>query len=595
MSGFVGILSPHLQDADKSLLDACATVISSCCKDYQGRWSSDQADLRFGWLKTAEDTTNEELPFSMDGNIRIVGDVRLDNRTRLIKQLSQYFSGLTTATPDAYLVLYAYKQWKEQCLQYLSGDFAFAIWNEAENYLFCARDHFGIIPFYYSLQDDKLFFTNFFHAIKPITHLMDSLDEEVLKDYLTIGVNCRIEQTIYKQIKKLPPAHQLMYKNGQLSVVRYWETPVDIKPIRYKNNTVYAEHFYHLFEQSVRDRLRNSNAACSLSGGMDSSAIAATAKNILTATYGNDSTLLACNIRYDYLVSEQEGYFADLTAKHLGIPLKKYVAEDYMKNIAKPLNAWIPEPAVIPDATAENQILSDIEPFANIYFTGFGGDPMFEYGNIATSSSKAHRRKFQPIQDQWNMYRTFGFYTTPLFQKVKNWLALAAHGKKRTEENQMVMNTHQASTNVRSIYALSENPYWAALFETFHPGFSNKKVKVRQPFFSLDLYLFMLALPPHILFQKSLLRMAMEPFLPAAVTKRSKTPLFGNPHNQNLQNEEIRSALQKEMEHGNTFLTGKMDTTTLLADLNNPQESTTSHKTLLNILSVLSWRNAWNI
>ncbi len=600
MSGFVGILSPHLQDTDKSLLDTCSGIIASCCNDYLGGWSSRQADFRFGWLKTVDDTITEELPFSVDGNLRIVGDVRLDNRTTLIQRLQTCFKGIAISTPDVYLVLYAYKQWGEECLQFISGDFSFAIWNEAESCLFCARDHFGLIPFYYSLQGHQLFFTNFFQAIKALPHLMDNLDDDVLKDYLTIGVNTSIDQTIYKQIKKLPPAHQLIYRHGQVIISRYWEIPKEIKPIRYKSNTAYAAHFYRLFEQSVRDRLRNRKVACSLSGGMDSSAIAATAKNVLTAAHGNDGELIASNIVYNYLVSEQEGYFADLTANHLRIPVRKYIAEDYLKNIVQPLSSWIPEPAAIPNATAENAILSDVEQFTSIYLTGFGGDPLFEYENITRRRLNAQGYLLQPLRDDVHMYKTLGLYSNPLLNRMKKWLMPSPKNEIDNQQwydpqffsGSIQNETNRDGSSIRSIYAMSVNSYWAHLFESFHPGFTYRKVKVRQPFFSLDLYMFMLALPPHLLYQKSLLRMAMTPYLPEAVVKRPKTPLFGSPHRQNLESEEIHAAMLKGVKEGTTFLKGKVDTTLLLEELNNPQQSFKSQKALLNILTVISWKNA---
>src|SRR5438874_1856309 len=150
MSGFIGIVSPQLQQQDSELLDACHKEITLCCDDFTGAWKNTHAELRFGWLKTTDDTDTENLPFTIDQNLHIVGDVLLENRPKLIGKLKDTFAGITNTIPDTCLLLYAYKLWGEACLAQISGDYAFAIWNEKERTLFCARDHFGAIPLYYA-------------------------------------------------------------------------------------------------------------------------------------------------------------------------------------------------------------------------------------------------------------------------------------------------------------------------------------------------------------------------------------------------------------------------------------------------------------
>lgn len=417
MSGFIGIVSPRLQKTEFELLDAATATIASCCDDYLGSWKSQQIDLRFGWLKTCDDTADEHLPFTLDENLRIVGDVRLDNRIELLTILNRYNPEINHSTPDSYLILYAYKHWGADCLQHITGEYAFAIWNEQESSLFCARDHFGVIPFYYTQFDNLFLFTNFYRALKDIPNLMSDLNSDVLRDYWTTGVNRSFDHTIYSKIKKLPPAHRLIYNNGKIDVRRYWEMPPDIKPIRYKKTTEYASHFFRLFENSIKDRTRTNKVACQLSGGMDSSSITATTKKVLNDTYGSENTLISFNITYQHLISENEGFFGELIAQHLNIPIKQYIAEDFLNNISQPLTSWIPEPVGIPNATAESKILSDAQRFSRVLLSGFGGDPLFGYEPLSRRRLIAKGKFIQLLQDDLKFYRTFGRFSGIRFRQ----------------------------------------------------------------------------------------------------------------------------------------------------------------------------------
>ncbi|MBC9909736.1 asparagine synthetase B family protein [Chitinophaga varians] len=570
-------------------------VITATCNDYQGEWHSPQADLRFGWLKTSEDTAAERLPFTIDDHLHIIGDVRLDNRSALIKILSLFFDDIHHTTPDPYLLLYAYKHWGEDCMQHLAGDYAFAIWNEQTNTLFCARDHFGVIPFYYTNVDNKFLFTNFYRSLKAIPQLMSELDDTVLHDYLATGGNRRWDQTIYKKIKKLPPAHQLTYKDGKIQINRYWDIPTTVTPIRYKTAGAYVKHFCRLFEQSVRDRTRSHKIASSLSGGMDSSSVAATAKKVQDDLYGDDHTLVAFNIHYRQLVCENEGYFARLIASHLDIPVKQYLGEDYIKNIVQPSSCWIPEPAGIPEATAESAILSDAAAFSTIYLTGFGGDPLFAYEPQSRKRHAAQGNLLQPYLDDLIYHRKFGHFSRAVWRSIRKWVIKVPVATATPAWCDVSSLNEDApdkyAVSIRSNFALARNPFWSWLFETSHPGFTGNKIKIRHPFFSLELLLFILALPPHVLYQKSLLRMAMVPYLPGEIVRRPKTPLYGNPLLQNFKTPEIRDMLEKRVSESGDFLNGKIDVPRLKAAINDSGHAAAADNNFLSVLHVLSWKS----
>lgn len=264
MSGYIGLVSNSITPHDVQLLNRCQDEITSVCDDYTAKWKSNKVDLRFGLFKANDDTNGEYLPYTIDQNHYIVGDVRLDNREALISKLNKNFPELNIKYPDSYLILYSYMLWGSDCVNHIAGDYSFAIWNEKDDSLFCARDHFGIIPFYYAHTEHGFIFTNFYHTLKEVNGLLAHINEEILKNYFFSGVDESHYSTIYQNIHKLPPAHTLFYINGNLSIKKYWSPCLPEKSLRFKTTEEYIARFTEIFEKSVKDRIRNKNIATPL-------------------------------------------------------------------------------------------------------------------------------------------------------------------------------------------------------------------------------------------------------------------------------------------------------------------------------------------
>ena len=110
---------------------------------------------------------------------------------------------------DTEVILLAYKKWGRDCLNKLRGMFSFAIWDEQNQEFFCARDHFGIKPFYYFLHKNKFYFASEIKALLPF--LSDIItDREGLKDYLTFQL-CLNGKTLFEGVEELKPANYLIF------------------------------------------------------------------------------------------------------------------------------------------------------------------------------------------------------------------------------------------------------------------------------------------------------------------------------------------------------------------------------------------------
>ena len=171
---------------------------------------------------------------------------------------------------DSETILAAYEAKGTQCTTSLRGMFAFSIWDPKRQRLLCARDRFGIKPFYYACIDGVLYFASEIKALLPFLPSIET-DPHALAEYLTFQFTLG-EQTLFKNVKQLAPGHQLVVENGRLTVERYWD-------VRYEVDWDHSAGYFQrqlreLVDDSIKVHLRSDVPVGSyLSGGIDSSLI----------------------------------------------------------------------------------------------------------------------------------------------------------------------------------------------------------------------------------------------------------------------------------------------------------------------------------
>jgi asparagine synthase (glutamine-hydrolysing) len=178
---------------------------------------------------------------------------------------------------DVEVLLLAYQQWGERCLDRLNGMFAFAIWDADRNYLFCARDRFGEKPFHYVLDEERGIFA-FASEVKALIGMGAAdaeLDVRAVHRYFRFGEQGGVEQTIWSGVRRLLPAHAAIVRFTDdvptIETKRYWSLP---PRDRQASDAAAVGEFRELFADSVRLRLRSDvPVGSSLSGGLDSSSV----------------------------------------------------------------------------------------------------------------------------------------------------------------------------------------------------------------------------------------------------------------------------------------------------------------------------------
>lgn len=224
----------------------------------------------FGFAQVLFKQEPELSFFNSEGYI-VVADCRIDNKDELIEKLQ--IKGFFIS--DDQIIIKAFKRWGIKCPEYLLGDFAFAIWDKRKRELFCARDHFGVKPFYYCFDGENFIFGSELKTILSQNDTHFSVDEQYIADTLSV-VKSEKDRTTYSEIKRLPPAHVLVLKNFEIEVIPYWE----LKPqkIGGEDNKEVIKQFKELIIQSIKCRIPpDAKVGAELSGGLDSSSITAVA------------------------------------------------------------------------------------------------------------------------------------------------------------------------------------------------------------------------------------------------------------------------------------------------------------------------------
>ena len=542
MSGIIGIVRRDGAPAEQGLLRELTDFLSFRGPNGSNVWWDGPAGLGHSLLQTSCGSMGEPQPASLDGRLWITADARIDCREELSHALAGAGSKCAIAASDADLILRAYAAWGQDCVRHLRGDFAFAIWDAARKILFCARDHFGVKPFYYAEREDVLIFSNTLNCVRLHPSVSDELNEAAIADFLMFGLNYDLATTTFQDIRRLPPAHFLLLSLTGIRVQRYWSPPTDGR-IRYAKAADYVEHFQSIFKAAVGDRLRTDRAGILLSGGLDSGAVAVEARDL---SRGQSLTLRAYTVTYDSLLPDREGIYAMETAEFLNIPIRFFPFDH-----ARPFDRWNdphfsrPEPDESPFFAAQLDQFQKIATDCRVVLSGEGSDnlmlfEMWPYLRHLWRERNWTRFLLDGLHYLW--VRPFPWrgirYRLKRFVRrvapvVPVWIAPDLARRMNLEERSrefaesLRAAPHPLLPNAHASLAL---PQWSNLLENDDPGVTRAPVEIRYPFLDLRIVDFLLAVPPFPWsFQKRLLRQAMVGRLPESVRRRRKTPLAGDP------------------------------------------------------------------
>ena len=277
MCGIAGIISLNQSAIDASVLKKMTDAIKHRGPDGEGLWLNKNETTALGHRRLSiidlSDRASQPMHFNNRYTITFNGEIYnyIEIKTLLIKQ---GYSFLSDSDTEVLLALYDLK--KEKCLEDLDGMFAFVIWDEQEQQLFCARDRFGEKPFYFHYEKTQRFL--FASEMKALwaAGIKREINDNLLFNYLAAGVihnSTSPSETFFNGITKLEAGHFLtLDRNGTLNQKRYWDINYNYSIAITESDA--SEQFRSLMLQSVMRRLRaDVPVGSSLSGGLDSSLI----------------------------------------------------------------------------------------------------------------------------------------------------------------------------------------------------------------------------------------------------------------------------------------------------------------------------------
>ena len=270
---------------------------------------------------------------------------------------------------DTECILAAYDRFGDGCVDHLRGMFAFAIWDERKQRLFCARDRFGIKPFYYAVVAGILYFASEAKALLPFLPEIE-MDPSALAEYLTFQYTIG-EHTLFKGIKQLLPGHALAVENGEVRTWRYWD-------VRYEIDFDHSPPYFHrrlreLLDDSLRVHLRSDVPVGSyLSGGIDSSLVS------MLAARRDKANRLAFHGKFTEFPGYDESEYARLAASDSKSTLHEVTitAADFQNHIADVIY-HLDFPVAGPGSFPQFMVSKLASQHVKVVLGGQGGDEIF--------------------------------------------------------------------------------------------------------------------------------------------------------------------------------------------------------------------------
>ena len=503
----------------------------------------DRVGFGHSMLRNKEILPGDSQPMRLD-SLWITADVRLDHKTELVNKLVEAGDKrVALDIPDAMLVLRAYAAWGPGCVEHLRGDFSFGVWDGVAKTLFCARDHFGIKPFYYAQLAQTFLFSNTLDCLRQHPLLTNELNDAAIGDFLLFGLNCDNSTTTYRDIQRLPPAHWLLVSSDRVQIECYWRPPTE-GHIRYARADDYTDQFTELLKRAVEDRTRMNKAGILLSGGMDSGSVAVVANEISRRCCGTPQ-LYSYTLGYGSFDVDDEGQHARMTARYLNIP-HKYLSLEELQPFAKWDEAKYrsPEPGDAPISAQVFDLFQTMASDCRVVLSGEGADNLMYFQMWPYIKNLQRNRQWGRlfIETAWFFsirpfpWRGIGSRIRTVFGKVKGatgippWIdpefAKRMDLKARWKGFSGISIPASPHPSRPKAHASLLIPHWTRMFEMNDPGVTHFPVEVSYPFLDLKLVEYLLATPVFPwAFRKMVERKAMGGKLPDEILRRKKTPV----------------------------------------------------------------------
>jgi asparagine synthase (glutamine-hydrolysing) len=371
MCGIAGIANISLAPIQSlsSHLHTMSRLIAHRGPDGAGEWQrhNQSVGLVHRRLSIIDLSEAASQPMSGGNGTVIVFNGEIYNYKELRQALSATWKFKSQS--DTECILAAYEKYGDACLDHLRGMFAFAIWDEQHQRLFCARDRFGIKPFYHCVVDDVFYFASEAKALLPFLPEI-ATDRSALAEYLTFQYTIG-EKTLFEGIRQLLPAHALSVEDGRIKTWRHWDVRFEIDFDH--SSSYFRKHLRELVDESLALHLRSDVPVGSyISGGIDSSLL-----HIL-ANRGAASCPLGFHGRFKEYAGYDESHYAELAVERTEgkLHIADITAADfsnYIRDVIYHLDFPVAGPGSFPQFMVSKLAAEHLK----VVLGGQGGDEIF--------------------------------------------------------------------------------------------------------------------------------------------------------------------------------------------------------------------------
>ncbi len=354
---------------DETILRSMCAKIRHRGPDSEGVFASENVALGMRRLAIIDVAGGEQPVFNEDQTVAVVMNGEIYNFQELRARLEKRGHHFTSHT-DTEVLPHLYEEHAGKMVEKLGGMFAFALWDARRRKLLIARDRFGEKPLYYGVFNQKLIFASELKALAAHPDVETRLDFQALRQYLAFDY-VPAPLSIYQNIYKLPAAHSLTLRNGEIKIERYWNLSFE-KRTPTPSIEEASEELRDLLADAVKSQMiADVPLGVLLSGGVDSSSVAAFAQQF------SSRPIKTFSIGFEEASFDESGY-ARQVAAHLGTEHHEDILSvDKAADILPQIAGWLDEPmsdaSILPTFLLSRFVRSQV----TVALGGDGGDEIF--------------------------------------------------------------------------------------------------------------------------------------------------------------------------------------------------------------------------
>ena len=560
MCGITVIIDQKNRTVQKEELEQVTDLVAHRGPDHAGYFFGDHFAFGHRRLSILDLSEKGNQPFHYKNRFTITYNGEVYNYVELRTQLIAKGYSFESDT-DTEVILAAYDYWGKDCVQHFNGMWAFALFDQKEQILFCSRDRFGIKPFYYSLIGHKFCMASEIKQFTGIQAWSPRLNKVQAYEFLALGYHDHHNATFFDGVEQLRAGHNLVYnlQNHSFEIEQYYNIREKVGNCSLSFDAA-KEEFYTLFTDAIRLRLRSDvKVGTSLSGGLDSSAVVCVMHELLNAqkSTAKQESVSACfpNFKID------ESRFVDDLSQQLHLQSHKVFPSFEGLKEQFDLLCWHQDEPVASASVFAQQLVFQTakENDLTVMLDGQGADEILAgydkfYAPYFKTLAKQH-----PLKAASELFRYFSLHSENIKTVGK---AVLNYNKKSTsspidwlEPEFVVANEkcfqRSADTSIASCSTnLLTEIGLSVLLHYEDRNSMAASVESRLPFLDYRLVEFCLSLPDDFKIRqakrKYIMREALQPLLPKSIYKRYDKIGFATP--QEIWMREQASFFRSELE-----------------------------------------------